>query len=99
MLQMLQMLHMLQMLQMIRSSTVNPALRPPPQESHQEHRGRPHRLCQLCQVHVLTKIRQTRKGVVKKESDHNVLMSEFACKIYKSEETTQRNTVLDRSLE
>ena len=42
--------------------------------------------------HVLTKIRHTKNGFVKKESDHNVLLSEFACKINKSEENVKEET-------
>ena len=30
--------------------------------------------------HILTKIRKTKTGVVTKESDHNVLITEFTCK-------------------
>ena len=33
--------------------------------------------------HVLTRIRKTKKGPKVKESDHNVLLSEFKCKINK----------------
>ena len=34
-------------------------------------------------THVLTKIVNTRKGVMKKESDHNVLIAKFNCVIEK----------------
>ena len=35
--------------------------------------------------HVLTSIKQTKNGPVKKESDHNVLIAEFVCKINESD--------------
>ena len=35
--------------------------------------------------HVLTRIRKTKQGVKVKESDHNVLLSEFKCKVKPSE--------------
>ena len=35
--------------------------------------------------HVLTRIKQTKNGPIIKESDHNVLLSEFACKVMDSE--------------
>ena len=36
--------------------------------------------------HVLTRIRKTKQGIKVKESDHNVLLSEFKCKVKPSEE-------------
>ena len=36
--------------------------------------------------HVLTRIRQTKKGIHTKESDHNVLVSEFECKVKHDED-------------
>ena len=35
--------------------------------------------------HVLTRIISTKKGIIKKESDHNVLLTEFSCKVDTSE--------------
>ena len=37
---------------------------------------------QIIEMHVLTRITNTKKGVRNKESYHNVLLTEFSCKIY-----------------
>ena len=36
-------------------------------------------------LHVLTKVRKTKNGVKVKESDHNVIVTEFTCRVSKSE--------------
>ena len=38
-------------------------------------------------LHVLTKIRKTKKGINIKESDHNVMVTEFDCKRPKEKES------------
>ena len=37
--------------------------------------------------HVLTKIRKSKKGTKKKESDHNVIITEFKCEVIEKEDT------------
>ena len=49
-----------------------------------------HLLVDESRKHVLTRITKSKKGVVKKESDHNVLLTEFTCKI---DATENRNKV------
>ena len=36
--------------------------------------------------HVLTRVKQTKNGPIKKESDHNVLISEFQCKVNEADQ-------------
>ena len=44
-------------------------------------------------LHVLTKIRKTKKGINIKESDHIVMVTEFDCKIQKEKETEKEKAL------
>ena len=46
-------------------------------------------------LHVLTKIRKTKKGINIKESDHNVILTEFDCKMHKEKEKEKENGVFN----
>ena len=44
--------------------------------------------------HVLTRIRKTKHGIKVKESDHNVLIGEFNCKVILNKEKTQLKDII-----
>ena len=44
-------------------------------------------------LHVLTKLRKTKKGINIKESNHNVMVTEFDCKMQKEKETEKEKAV------
>ena len=44
-------------------------------------------------LRVLTKIRKTKKGINIKESDHNVMVTEFDCKMPKEKETEKEKAL------